>query len=391
MSMPTRFKRYNADMHTGGRTRYANVNGEKRLPEKGLWGECRLCGETVISKCGTQVVHHWAHKAGSDCDPWSEPVGPWHLEWQNYVQPDFVEVIIGPHRADIVGTNECVIELQHSPIALDQIAEREEFYGNMVWVFDATERFEMIAVGRRVFFAFRRTKHISTCAKPVFLDFGSVLVEVEEFTTAVARMDGFGRTRSREWFADRFLADRLQEGATPLSFRSNAQCKWHKDMRYSRTTHASRWQDPDTNEAVTIPTGSLCIPLNWYFTSPGKPWIYEWERIIDEHEQLANGWTKQELNAMKQFLSGDLLILDGLLRVMPSPVGKISVNLTVSATRDHLARVEQHVAAGRLPILKEQTKEELISSAEAYERREYGDLLESQSRQKASDQQPRLF
>lgn len=372
--------------------RYANVNGEKRLPEKGLWGECRLCGETVISKCGTQVVHHWAHKAGSDCDTWSEPVGPWHIEWQNHVKPEFVEVIIDPHRADIVGTNDCVIELQHSPIPLDQIAAREDFYGNMVWVFDATERFEMITVGRRVFFAFRRTKHIATCSKPVFLDFGSVLVEVEEFTSAIAKMDGFGRTRSREWFADQFLADRLREGATPRSFRSSVQCKWHKDMRYGRTKHASRWQDPSTNDVFTIPKGALYIPLNWYFKRTGEPRVYEWERIIDEHEQLANGWTRQELTAMKNFLNGELLILDGSLRVMPAPVGKISVNMTVSATRDHLARLEHHVAAGRIAILKDSTKEEFISSAEAYERREYGDLLEHQSRKSETpDQQQHLF
>ena len=370
--------------------RYANVNGRKQLPEKGLWGTCPLCAETVISKCGNLVVHHWVHKAGSDCDPWSEPVGPWHIEWQNYVESDSVEVVIGPHRADIVGTNDCVIELQHSPIALDQIAARENFYRNMAWVFDATERFEMITVGRRVFFAFRRTKHIATCSKPVFLDFGSVLVEVEEFTTAIAKMDGFGRTRSREWFANRFLVDRLREGATPRSFRSNVQCKWHKDMRFSRTKHASRWHDPETNEVVTIPKGALCIPLDWYFKRTGEPRVHEWERIIDEHEQLTNGWTKPELVAMKEFVHGELVILDGSILVMPAPAEKINVNMTVSATKDHLARVEQHVAAGRLPILPESTKAQLIRGAEAHERSQYGGLLASQ--QKAPrDQQHRLF
>ena len=163
-------------------------------------------------------------------------------------------------------------------------------------------------------------------------------------------------------------------------------------MRYSQTKHASRWVDPNTNEAVTISKGSLYIPLSWYFKRTGEPRIYEWERIVDEHKQLANGWTKRELNAMKQFLNGELLILDGLLRLMPSPVKAISVNMTVLATSDHLARVEEHIAAGRLPILKETTKQQLIKSAEAYERREYGDLLKSQSRGKAADdQQHRLF
>ena len=182
---------------------YANVNGTKRAPEKGLRGTCPSCGEIVNAKCGPLVTHHWAHKPGTtECDPWSEPVGPWHLEWQNLVQPEFVEVVIGPHRADIVGDGDIVVELQHSAISRDVITDREEFYGDMVWIFDATERFEMIITGERTFFSFRRAKHIQTCLKPVFLDFGKVLVEVESFTSALAKLDGFGRTRSRQWFAE---------------------------------------------------------------------------------------------------------------------------------------------------------------------------------------------
>ena len=372
--------------------RYADVNGEKRLPEKGLWGACRVCGETVISKCGSQVVHHWAHKAGSECDPWSEVVGPWHLEWQSYVLPEFLEVVIGPHRADIVGTDGCVIELQHSPIPPEDIAAREAFYGNMVWLFDATERFEMIAAGRRTFFAFRRTKHIGQCTKPVFLDFGSILVEVEEFSHAIAKIDGFGRTRSREWFAEHFLANRLQHGAAPKSFRSSRQHRWYKHSRFSKTKHASRWNNPVTNTTYLIPRGAICIPLDWYFKQSGNPRVYEWERIVDEHEQIANGWTKRGLETMQQFLKGEAVILDGLLRVMPSPPGAIKLEMTVSTTRGLLAGIDGHVAAGRIPVLKDTTKQQLIKSAEDYERREYGDLLENQRRgNRTSDQQRELF
>lgn len=45
------------------------------------------------------------------------------------------------HRADIVGNRETVIELQHSPISPDDIRAREEFYGKMIWVFDAADFF----------------------------------------------------------------------------------------------------------------------------------------------------------------------------------------------------------------------------------------------------------
>jgi hypothetical protein len=371
---------------------YANVNGEKGLPQKGLWGICPACGQTVVSKCGDQVVHHWAHKAGSDCDVWSEPVGPWHLEWQNCVQPEFVEVVKGPHRADIVGIDNRVIELQHSSIPLDHVAEREKFYGDMLWVFDATERFEMIPVGRRTFFAFGRTKYIGMCRRPVFLDFGSVLVEVEEFSGAIAKVDGFGRTRSREWFVERYLSDRLQEGACLPCSRSGSQCRWHGDSRYAKTKHASQWIDPETTANAIVPTASICIPLDWCFKQPGKPSVPEWEKILDRHPQIANGWTKSTLDAMTEFLNGEPMILDGFLRVMPSRADAIGVEMIVATTRDRLAIAEEHIAAGRIPILKETTKQQLITNAEAYERRTYGELLENLSRARPLDEkQKRLF
>ena len=155
--------------------------------------------------------------------------------------------------ADIIGTNDCVIELQHSAIAADEIAEREDFYGNMVWVFDATERFEMIEVGRRVFFAFRRTKHISTCRKPVFLDFGNVLVAVEEFTTAVAKMDGFGRTRFasgspifisrivyRKGQGRETLAHEVSVSGTRHAIRPDRACEPLEGSGHTRSFHDSQ-------------------------------------------------------------------------------------------------------------------------------------------------------
>ena len=45
-----------------------------------------------------------------------------------------------PHRADIVTASGGVVEIQHSPISVDVITEREEFYGErMAWIFDATQ------------------------------------------------------------------------------------------------------------------------------------------------------------------------------------------------------------------------------------------------------------
>ena len=95
---------------------------------------------------------------------------------------------------------------------------------------------------------------------------------------------------------------------------------------------------------------------------------------------------------MRDFFRGKLLILDGLLRLMPSPIENISVTMTVSAAMDHLARAEKHIAAGRLPILKETTKKRLIQNAETFETREYGCLLQHREKGHVSDpRQQSLF
>ena len=128
---------------------YAKVGVKKLRASPELKGICPVCGTDVIPKCGSLVTWHWAHSYRQDCDPWSEPISPWHVSWQDIVLPDFAEVVLGPHRADILGNSDTVIELQHSSINSEQIAEREQFYGNMVWLFDATCRFGGIECGDR--------------------------------------------------------------------------------------------------------------------------------------------------------------------------------------------------------------------------------------------------
>ncbi len=50
--------------------------------------------------------------------------------------PESVEVAYGEHRADILARDGAVIELQHSPIAAEEIGSREGFYGKMLWLLD---------------------------------------------------------------------------------------------------------------------------------------------------------------------------------------------------------------------------------------------------------------
>jgi competence protein CoiA len=97
---------------------------------------CPICQSVVIAKCGRIVVWHWAHEAAADCDPWAEPDNAWHRTWQEAAPPDRREVIMGAHRADVIASDGTVVELQHSHIPVEEIAEREAFYGRMIWLFD---------------------------------------------------------------------------------------------------------------------------------------------------------------------------------------------------------------------------------------------------------------
>ncbi len=134
------------------RMRYAFVNGEKRLPEKGLHGTCPLCGAEVFAKCGVCRLHHWAHLHLRDCDSWSEGKTAWHIAWQDMYPKEWQEFTIQKatekHRADVyipdasnVPHNHCLtIEFQHSFLTLEELQKREHFYDNLVWVVDLSSK-----------------------------------------------------------------------------------------------------------------------------------------------------------------------------------------------------------------------------------------------------------
>ena len=106
---------------------------------RGLRAICPLCRSVVVAKCGDIVEWHWAHQSGGDCDPWAENETAWHRWWKERAPEDWREVTMGTeqvHRADIRREDGYVIELQHSAISVDEIVERETFYGRMVWLLD---------------------------------------------------------------------------------------------------------------------------------------------------------------------------------------------------------------------------------------------------------------
>ena len=162
---------------------YADTAAGRVEAAPGLAGRCPSCGHPVRPKCGSIVVHHWAHHARRDCDSWSEPESEWHRSWKLAVLPERREVVMGSHRADVVTASGGVVELQHSAISPEVITEREDFYSErMAWIFDCTEA---MAAGRikveagpaqvpewdHLTWSHAR-RSIEACKRPVLLDLG---------------------------------------------------------------------------------------------------------------------------------------------------------------------------------------------------------------------------
>jgi len=158
--------------------------GPKTEAAKGLAASCGICGAPVIAKCGRIKIHHWAHLAEKDCDPWSEPETEWHRAWKRYFPEDCVEVTVGEHRADI-RKDGLVVELQNSSLSVEKIEARERFYGNMVWIVNAesfAERLFLLKVmdpsNGLVSFKWKHMRPRWRFAKkPVYLDLGPRSVE----------------------------------------------------------------------------------------------------------------------------------------------------------------------------------------------------------------------
>ena len=163
----------------------AIVGGELVGATPRISGECPACGSEVRSKCGSTVVWHWAHVTCKDCDEWHEPETDWHAAWKSRFAVTEKTIRRGDswHRADAVTPSGVVVEFQHSTITSDEVAERERFYGNMVWVLDGTEAFQSKRIGLRherpengsPFCRFRwlhRKRSFDQGAAPLFVDLG---------------------------------------------------------------------------------------------------------------------------------------------------------------------------------------------------------------------------
>ena len=114
------------------------ITAQEYNPERHLTLKCEL-NHPLMVKRGEQKRHHFCHYPGTLCKYNTNDTSEWHLKWQS-LNPKQTEIRITregkTHIADLITEDGRVIEIQHSPISKKEIYKREQFYKNMIWIFD---------------------------------------------------------------------------------------------------------------------------------------------------------------------------------------------------------------------------------------------------------------
>lgn len=125
-------------------------NGQRKRAEdagSGEMGSCPWTQHPVKAHVGL-IRQYWAYEGGRpEFTRGYEPESEWHVSWKSPIHDEYCEVIFGDnneHRADILGSNNTVIEIQRSIIDIRDSRERVQFYKQatnrrVIWVVDIQE------------------------------------------------------------------------------------------------------------------------------------------------------------------------------------------------------------------------------------------------------------
>ncbi|MEO8315602.1 MAG: competence protein CoiA family protein [Pseudomonadota bacterium] len=159
----------------------ALVDGERRLAGKFAHRShrccCPGCKRPVQARVGDERVAHWAHWKRADCLVAAGET-PWHREWKSLGRPEEIEVVRPKwpsNRADLClmeNDQQQVVELQHSGITRDAILQREQAYGDVVWIVDVSGRAFTMEHDR---YHWKRASQVWTYAEQVLLDDGKTV------------------------------------------------------------------------------------------------------------------------------------------------------------------------------------------------------------------------
>lgn len=153
--------------------------------QSGFIAECKCCYKQVKAFVGPTLSPHWKHvNANEDCQASTKynggAEGKWHQTSKSIFTNNLDEMEVRVEKngivkiADVMLPNGLVIECQHSSIDGNEIKDREEFYQDMIWYFDASgpvEKGTLKYTGKNYEWVSPRLSLIH-CTKPVLLDLG---------------------------------------------------------------------------------------------------------------------------------------------------------------------------------------------------------------------------
>lgn len=125
----------------------ALYNGRRVRAEiagSGAVGTCPWTG-LPVKACVGEILQYWSYVGGAPkMPPGYEAESEWHEQWKATIEDGNCEVVRGPnkeHRADILGSDNTVIEIQHSRIDIRDSRARVNFYREdtgrrVIWVVD---------------------------------------------------------------------------------------------------------------------------------------------------------------------------------------------------------------------------------------------------------------
>lgn len=114
---------------------------------------------------------------------------------------------------------------------------------------------------------------------------------------------------------------------------------------------------------VILSVRTPVLRLNFTWKLAKKPIT---DDVIDKYPEMANGWTKESLHEMEGLLTGMPVIFGGFLRVMPALPAQMRVNMPLMTAWDLWGKAEEHMRAGRIPVLKKETKDRIMALSEQF-------------------------
>lgn len=174
-----------------------NEVGKKLMAAPRLRAFCPGCSEPVSARCGEVNIWHWAHDTSSLC-PYAVET-EWHLNWKSQFPPECVEIIDGPHRADVIFEGD-VYEFQSVALDPSVMMERQAYWEGkgyrFFWVFEFMERYKNLSLRVKAGYVSFRWKwpmrRLECLPFPYYLDLGNALLLVKKVYWDSFKVGGYG-------------------------------------------------------------------------------------------------------------------------------------------------------------------------------------------------------